>query len=768
MNVATRRALTPSPKEPVFEPSGNSPFEGLIDFQAILSFLRRRWRLIAIGAAAGLILAIVFLISARSLYTGTATILIDKRQTIASDRPAGVDGVFKDDAAILSEVELLRSRRIENKVIEQFNLDRNDDFAKSYNGPVIQFISAVIQPVVSTIAELISPPDPPGPETERRQRDKRREKIYARFDKNVDVQRVNASYALQIDVTVPEPWQAVKLTTAFAEHYLNDQIAARFEATQRLDSWLLQRIDEVRRQAAAAESEVVQFRADNNLDSVSGKLLTEQQQLDINAQLSAAKGAVDQAEAKLNQVRTVIASGLPEESVSDLLINETVRVLRDRFLVTQKEESEIVRKLGREHFQAQQRRDLMADYQRQINSELRRIASSYESDFRIAKGRYDQLERALKQSTVDKADSSGVMAKLREKEQRAATINQLQSNLLRRYSELMNERDFPLSEARIIGLPVQPTDPSKPNKLLIFALALVGGAGIGGLIGLWREFRERFFRSAEQIRETLGVPFLGYAPLLDPAPLAPRPGAFSPADARLHHVRDLPMSTFSESLRAARVALDRRRNRDGKLVIGIISALPNEGKTMVAANLAWLLAGGGTRNVLLVDADIRNPGLTRGLAPRATSGLTNVLLDRAPLSEALLSTDIESAKFLPCILRGRGVDSADLLASSITSAFISAAGARFDDIILDLPPLSPVVDARAVADQVDAFIMVVRWGETAQDVVKRNLKEDSRIAEKCIGVILNGVDMNKLPFYSDYAQDEYYASAHYGAYIRES
>lgn len=221
-----------------------------------------------------------------------------------------------------------------------------------------------------------------------------------------------------------------------------------------------------------------------------------------------------------------------------------------------------------------------------------------------------------------------------------------------------------------------------------------------------------------------------------------------------------PSSAFAETLRSARIAADVHIDRAHK-VIGIVSMLPGEGKSTIAMNFARTLAG--SARALLIDADLRNPGATRTLGPHAQEGLLDVLLEgRAPASAMLTDPDT-GLRFLPAVVKRRIPHSSELLASAAMGRLLAQVTGEFDYIVLDLPPLGPVVDARAIAPRVDGFIMVVEWGVTSRKAVKDMLSAEPQVAGRCLGVILNKVDAARMKLYEGYGSSDYYASrySHY-------
>ena len=191
----------------------------------------------------------------------------------------------------------------------------------------------------------------------------------------------------------------------------------------------------------------------------------------------------------------------------------------------------------------------------------------------------------------------------------------------------------------------------------------------------------------------------------------------------------------------------------------MISALPNEGKTTVAKNFASLLAQLGA-TTLLIDGDFRECGLTRSLASHANAGILEAIRGDRALRDLLLLEPDSGLLFLPAVIRKRLHHPGEVLSSPGMRSLLNEAGKDFDYIIVDLPPLAPVVDVRAAAPVFDAFVLTVEWGRTAWPMVQTTLASNEVVYDKCIGVILNKVQMKKLDLYQDYIYDAY--SKYYG------
>jgi capsular exopolysaccharide synthesis family protein len=224
----------------------------------------------------------------------------------------------------------------------------------------------------------------------------------------------------------------------------------------------------------------------------------------------------------------------------------------------------------------------------------------------------------------------------------------------------------------------------------------------------------------------------------------------------------MPLSRFAESIRSIRLAIDLHVTDTSNKVVGITSSLPNEGKSTIAAALAQLIAHAGAR-VIVVDCDLRNPSLSRSLAPEATAGLVEVIAGHAPLEEVIWRDPKTNMDFLPTVKKRPLFHTSEILSATSTRKLFDALRANYDYVVVDLPPLAPVIDVRATTSLIDSFILAVEWGCTKTDVVQHALHTAPNLREALIGVVLNKTDMNAIKSYDGYHND-YYNNKHYTRY----
>ena len=191
-------------------------------------------------------------------------------------------------------------------------------------------------------------------------------------------------------------------------------------------------------------------------------------------------------------------------------------------------------------------------------------------------------------------------------------------------------------------------------------------------------------------------------------------------------------------------------------VIGVTSSLPNEGKSTISSNFASMIAHAGAK-VILIDADLRNPSLSRNLAPGAGAGLVDVAVGRTPLNDAVWTDRQTGLLFLPAGLEStKLLHPNEILGSAAVRTFFDKLRDSYDYVIVDFPPLAPVVDTRTTTTFINSYVYVVEWGKTKIDVVEHSLSNAREVYDRLLGVVLNKANMAVLQRYERYRTTYYY------------
>jgi succinoglycan biosynthesis transport protein ExoP len=727
-----------------------------VDFDRLIAMARRQWRIVAVSAVVFMLLGITYSFTAEPKFTAESRLLIDKGNSGIVSQLSDSSITLDDDGTVLSQLEILRSDLIAGEVVKKLDLTNNQKFMTSGNS-LLGDLRYYLKSLFATSGSADEDPHMLAVET---------------LLDNLDVDRVGRTYVLSIGYTSADPVLASQISNTFSDVYLVDKLSSKFEATRRASEWLEQRINELKQKASNADLAVQKFRADHNLIATKdGTLVSDQQLVEQSSALIAAEQETARAQAKFDRIEAIIKSGSTDAVVSDVLDSSVANDLRQKYLAAAKTAADLSSRLGSDHGQVTRLKSEMAEYERLMFDETSRIAESYQSELQVAKTRENTLRASLDKATSVSAAANETQVQLRDLERTSDSYRSLLETSMQRFQEASQQESFPIVEARVITEAKPPIKPSKPRKPLVVAIAALFGLALGGGIGVYREFRDRYFRTGEQIRQNLDLEYLGSTQLikdgaaLKPAKLNDNPREMRPLSGLYHYVVEHPHSAFAETMRSAKIAVDLQDGQKTGKIVGVVSTLPGEGKSTIAINFAKLLAMQGAK-VLLIDADLRNRGSSRSIGLHAEIGLLEVLLNERSIAEALLVDSQTGLTFLPCALKRRIPHSSDLLTSPTMERLLSDAQSHYDYVILDLPPLRPAVDARAVLPLLGSLIYVVEWGATSRSIVRTSIRNEPRLFHKCAGVILSKVDPVKAKFYQDFGSDEYYSSR-YAAYYHE-
>ncbi|MBO4227979.1 polysaccharide biosynthesis tyrosine autokinase [Bradyrhizobium neotropicale] len=729
----------------------SSPSQTLTSY---LEIVRRQFPTMIAIVSACLILALLYLFTAAPQFTSTASMVIDTRKVQLFQQQSMLGDVTIDSATVETQVEILKSENISLAVIRDLRLIDDPEFTGSGGG--------LLGTVIGAVADLFSSGSAPSEFELTR-------KALERFEKNRTIKRLGLTYVMEIGFTSLDPGKAAKIANAIADAYIVDQLEAKYQATRRASVWLQDRIKELRTQASAAQRAVVDFKTANNIVDTGGRLMNEQQLAEVNSQLILAHAATAEAKARFDRISDIVKQEIPDASVADALKNDTIVKLRGQYVDMASKESIWSAKYGREHLAAVNLRTQMAEVKKNIQDELKRIQESYKSDYDIAVTREEAIKTSLANVVSESQLTNQAQIQLRELESNAQSYQAMYDNFLQRYMESVQQQSFPITEARVISAATSPLKKSYPKTLIILAVALMGGLILSFGAAMARELTDKVFRTTGQVEEVLGTNCIAILPSLSaPADLQSKLGGKlakpkdTPQPDLFRYVVENPLSRFAEAIRSLKVSVDLNSIVRENRVLAITSTLPNEGKSTLSTNLAHLMAHGGAR-VLLVDADLRNPSLSRELIPDMQVGLVDLIAQRVELEDALVVDAETRLSILPAGMTSKLLHTNEILASKAMHALITQLRAKFDYVVLDMPPMAPVVDVRVTSSFVDSYVYVVEWGKTKIDVASHNLRGAPEIQDKLLGVVLNKADTKLLARYESY-QSRYYYQKYYARY----
>ncbi|MDD1529392.1 chain-length determining protein [Bradyrhizobium sp. WBOS7] len=720
----------------------------VLSFERVTDVLRRQWPVIAACTGASLALVIVYLALAQPMYTANARIMMDTRQAQVLDKDSNASSALIDTGYVDSQVEVINSDDLILSVVRRLKLTEDPEF----NGSSPGLLSIVLGKVMSPFGSR----EPPSQE-------RLEHAVVETVQKSLRTERVLTTYVLSLNYRSRSPDKAAKIVNAIANAYLVGALEAKYQSTKRATEWLQQRSIELSEQATASDRAVQTFKAENNIVGTSRGLMSEQQLSDLNTQLVQARASTAEAKARLDRITAISDQDVAQSTVTDALNNSVITRLRAQYLDLQAQYADWSRRYGKQHLAAVNLANKMEELRKNIADELRRIGDAYRSDYEIAKSREASLEKNVKELVAQAGDTGQAAVKLRDLESAADTYRNLYNNFLEKLQSATQNQSFPLSEARLISTATKPERKSSPRTMLALVGGLVGGLCLGFGVAFGRELLSDVLRTPAEVEDELGVKCLGVLPDIRPptatGALLSTSAKTSSADLS-RYVVDHPFSRFAETLRNIKVSIDVARLTREIKVIGIVSSLPKEGKTTVAANFAQLIALTGHRTVL-IDGDLHTRSLTRELAPNAQSGLVEALSDPASLGYHVQRSKETGLDFLPSVVASRMVNSADVIGSKAMAELLKVLREHYEYIVIDLAPVMPVADSKAVSLLIDAMVYVIEWGQTTRSALQESVSGSEVLQKKLLGAVLNRANPKMLK------RIEAYKGKHHNSYYVE-
>jgi polysaccharide biosynthesis transport protein len=699
------------------QPSDEVGVATSLDLRGALRMLRWRARLIAIVAAATVVVAAAALAIFPAKYKASTIILLDPRQPRVTQSEAVLSGIGADAAAVESQVELIQSSAVAKKVIAKLDLAADPEFAS------VSILERVRQGLTALIGH-----DPDSA-------DARLNRLVYKFQNGLSVHRRGLTYILEVSYFSVEAEKAARISGAVAEAYLDDQRSAKGELTARASGWLGDRIEEMRERLRKSEQAVADYKTANRIvDATQGNKLIARQLEDITQQLALARSRKAEARGRMEQAREARRQGGNPAALGEMLQSQVIGNLRVQYAEAARLEADYRTLYGDRHPSLMTVRAQLADLRGQIDREIARLLDGIRNDYEVAASREATLEadfaKLKEQSeTLGQADVA-----LRELEREAQANRALFEQFLARSKETTEQRSLQIADARVVSPALTPIKPQRPAAIILLIIAGACGAIFGVGLVLVQEQLRRGFRTSNEIEQWLALPSLGILPQQTEGGKKQgdaQASAGEPAIAR--YAIDNPLSDYAGSLWAVMTRLRRSAPATNEIVV-VASALPGEGKSTFACNLALASAASGTRT-LLIDGDVYAAGASRMLGIRGP-GLCEVLTGKAKFWSATVkdrNTGLHALGAREAVLAAGELQGIE---GKAIGALVREHRAHFDLIVVDGPAILPV-DGGTLVEWADRTILIVEWERTDRAAVLEALRMIGPHKHKLAGVILN-------------------------------
>lgn len=702
-----------------------------------LRILRVR-RTIIIGTALTVIAVIaVIVLTLKPLYTATAVVMLDQRKNNVEDVSAVLSGLPSDQASVQNQVQILTSLELAGRVVDKLKLDQDPEFNPNAGGGI------------GAILTFLNPfnwfPGRGNTQAATLGIDLDRSNLIHGFLDHVSVSPIGLSTAISVSFESDDAAKAAKIANAIADAYVEDQLEAKFEATQKATMWLTGRIAELSRKAQEADAAVQRYKAEHNITTAAnGVSVVQQQTGDVNSQLIIAKAELAEKQASYGSLASLARAGRAADSGA-VVASPLISTLRAQETELARQLADLSSKYLPGHPKILDLQAQKANIDAKIAEEVQRIVDAARNDVAVASAHVASLQASLGQLETQGAGQNQDQVQLTALQSAATSARSMYEAFLGRLGQTQGQEGIQTPDARVISSAEVPNGPSYPRKGLTIGISIPAGFILGLMLAFALERLDSGFRTTEQIERLLRLPVLATVPELK--------GAQKKGINATDSIVDKPMSAFAEAIRGLQLGLTLSNVDKQPKVIIVTSSVPGEGKTTLAISMARISARGGLKTVI-VDCDLRRPNVAKtigGLA--AERGLVEALTEPSSLDQCFTKDTKSDALILSCLKTP--ASPADLLSSNAMEQLVTNLRRAFDLVIIDSAPMLPVNDTKILCRLSDAVLFVVRWEKTPRDAVIGALRSLSDVHAPVSGIALARADSERFRYYS-YGYQNYY------------
>ena len=706
-------------------PSAEQGSGSFLNLAGIRAFLWRQ-RFILIGVTALVFIAgLIYTLLLPPIYTATATMrvesasgyLIQGQEVTDPSVPAG-----QADRYMRSLLSVLTSRNMALRVVDELGLQDNPGIiGEVFEGPQDESTEELRRQVAAGVIGGSLAVDVPI---------------------NTDI--VNVQYSSG------DPVLAARIANAYVDTFMEDTARQGAGSNTYSISYLEEQIQDVRGRLRDAERSAIAYARENRIvgNPISGPApldpqaaqvgttspVTVSNLASVNQTYTAARGARIAAEEVWRAAANVPATQLP--SVQQ---NPTVQGLRGRQTALETTLSDLQERYRDDYPQIRELNAQIQEIDTQIELAGAQIKNAIRENYLIALRQEQALGQELERVSEETLDEQDRRVQYNIMDRDAQALRGQLAALLSRYNQVTSAANLESDNVNWLDRAMVPVEPSSPDLVLNLIVSFLLGAALATGLAVLRETFDDRVRTADELERKLNLPALGRTPFV--------------SEEIPEEIED-PFSPISEAYASIRATLDHAVRRDHP-VIQVTSSEAGEGKTTSAVALARKYASTG-RKVLLVDLDLRRPGLAKMFGDaRPEVGTVDVLYSRVPLERALLGNAIENLDVLP--MAASPDNPVEIMSSALIAEFIERYRGQYDVMIVDSAPVMGIADAPLLSRHADAVAFVVEANRAQISKARIALRRLEDMNANLVGLILT-------KFRALEAGENYHSEQHYYDY----
>ena len=713
--------VIPPPRFPSLDLSPREPH--LYDYLLILR--KHQWLILSF------LLAVVTIVSIATfrmqpVYTATARIEIDRENTNLLPFPGAdsYDYITDMDNYIETQSRIMTSETLALQTIRNSGLIPHSELPGSASEAITS----------GSLANHKRPPELGG------------------FLGSLGVKRVPQSRLLDVSFESTNPELAAQILNAHIANFMEQNFRSKYDASAKATTWLTDQLSELKVKVQNSEDARLAYERQNQIWELDDKQnITTQRLNDLNREFTDAQNDRMRKEALYEFAKAGNIDVVPQLRENNML-QDLLRKRSEHY----SQFVDLLNQYGPNFPKVKRIESQLQEIDNLIDKEKRNILESLGNEYNAARQREGLLGEALNEQKIEVNQMASIMVEYNILKRDAEGNKTMYDGLLTKLKEANLAAGLKSSNIRWVDPAMIPSTPTRPAKsrniALSFLVGLVGGIGLA----LLREYLDNTVKTPDDVETLARLPSLAVVPAFTDENGTSRKSRLLGASVNGHEKRielvaqHLPKSQMSEAFRALRTSLLLSQAGHPPQVILVTSALPREGKTTAAANLAVTLAQLGDRT-LLIDADLRKPGIGRllNLTDGKYAGLSSYLAGVSSLD--LVTVPHPSIPNLVAIPTGPlPPNPADLLSSHKLADAIGQLRREYKFIVVDSPPIMAATDAVIVSVQADGVLLVVRSGETPKEAFTRARDLLTNVKCRLLGVVLNAVDSTAPDYYYSY------------------
>jgi len=701
---------------------------------------RNKWRILALVAA----VAVIAALKAQSLqpvYRASATVLIEfGKSHITSLQDFYSWSSLSSYEQLQTQAEILKSHELARRLVRKLGLAKERaPQTQAQRSEAPWYAKLLPTGFVSRAAVL-------PPTAEERERG-----AAAAIQGALSVKPVPNSQLLEISFQSNDPKMAALIPNALADLFITADMEARVKARERAMAFLAEQSKELRKKVIASEKALQDYRDREQILDVKGVSLAgaSRQLDDLTTSLVQARRQRADAEAALNQVAAAQNGGGSIESLPAVLRHPLIQRAKELEAEAERKVADASKRYGPEH-----RRMIAAQADLQAAKEnLRRqldiIVGSFAKEVEVARENEAAIARALNRAKADIQSFNRKEFQLTSLEREVAANRQLYDMFIQRSKETNVSDELQNPVARVIDPAIAPTAASGPDKRRIVMISVFAALVVAIALAVLLERLDNRVKTSHDVETRLEVPAVGVVQKTKLEPDQPIERLFF----------EDPSTSFSESIRTIRSGVLLSGLDSPQKTVLVTSSVAAEGKTTVAANLAFALSH--VKKTLLIDADMRRPQIGKVLgAPDGHFGLSSLVAGEVVPEKSFFTVEGSELRVLPS---GRvPVNPLELLSSHRFVDALEQLKRLFEVIVIDSAPVQMVSDALVLSTLSTGVLYVVKADDTPYPVARQGLKRLRRVDATILGAVLNQLDMAKADKY--YGEYSGYGSRYYRKY----